>query len=133
VIRDDQVESVVDIALALRLFVITLDALTQRLPARLQRKREDGRVAARHRTAGPALEPVRRHNPRTLGLVEMDVAVDSAGQDQEAGSVDFGGGARQVFGERDDPAAFHADIAFADVGGGDHCSAANDQIKFHSA
>ena len=113
--------------------MVALDALTQGLPARLQRKRKDGRVAARRRAAGAALEPVRHHNPRALGLVEMDVAVDSAGQNQETGSVDLGGGARQVFGKRDDPAVFHANIAFADVGGGDDCSAANDQIKFHSA
>ena len=62
----------------------------------------------------------------------MDVAVDAAGQNQKARSVDLGSGARQVVGERDDAAVFHADVAFADVSGGDDRSAANDQIKLHS-
>ena len=63
----------------------------------------------------------------------MDVAVDSAGQDQKARSVDLGGGARQIVGERDDAAVLDADVAFADVGRGGDGPAANDQIKLHSA
>jgi hypothetical protein len=113
--------------------VITLDAFTQGLPARLQRKSEDGRVAARRRAAGAALEPVRHHNPRTLGLVEMDVAVDPAGQDQESGSVDLGCRAWQILSQRDDAPVLDAHVAFAHVRGGDDGSAANDQIKLHSA
>jgi hypothetical protein len=126
------VESVVDVALALRLLVIALDALAQGLPTRLQRKREDGGVAARRRAAGAALEPVRHDDPRTHGLIEMDMAVDSAGQDQQARSVDLGSGARQVLRQGDDTAVLDAHIAFAHVGGGDHRSTANDQIKLHS-
>ena len=60
-------ESVVDVALALRLLMIVLDALAQGLPARLQREGKHGRVAARRRAAGAALEPVRHDDPRTLG------------------------------------------------------------------
>ena len=41
-------------------------------------------------------------------------------------------GARQIVRERDDTAVFHANVAFADVSGGDDRSAANDQIKLHS-
>jgi hypothetical protein len=62
----------------------------------------------------------------------MDVAVDSAGQHQEPRSVDLGSGARQIVRERDDPAVLHANVAFADVGGGGDGSPANDQIKLHS-
>jgi hypothetical protein len=63
----------------------------------------------------------------------MDMAVDSAGQDQQARSVDLGGGARQIFGKRDDAAIFDAYVAFANVSGGDDRSAPNDQIQVHSA
>ena len=131
-IGDDEVESVVDVTLPLRLLVVLFDALPQGLPARLQRKRQNGGVAARGRAAGAALETIRHHNPRTLGLVEMDVAVDSAGQNQQARSVDLGGGAWQIVCERDDAAVFHANVAFADVSGGDNRSAADNQIKLHS-
>jgi hypothetical protein len=62
----------------------------------------------------------------------MDMAVDSAGQDQQARSVDLGSGARKILRQRDDTAVFDAHVAFAHVGGGDDRSAANDQIKLHS-
>ena len=62
----------------------------------------------------------------------MDMAVDSPGQDQKARSVDLGRGARQVVRQHGDAAVLHADVAFADVGGGDDGPAANDEIKLHS-
>ena len=130
-IGDDEVEAVIDVALALRLLVIGLDARAQRLAARLKGEGEHGGVAARCRAARAGLEPVGHHDPRALRLVEMDVAVDPAGQDQKAGSVDLGGRARQIVGERDNAALLDADVAFADVGGGDDGPAANDDIKLH--
>ena len=111
--------------------MVALDALAQRLSARLQRECEHGGVAPRRGAAAAALEVVRHHNPRTLGLVEMDMAVDSAGQDEEARSVDLGGGAWQIFGEGDDAAIFHAHVAFADIARCGDRSAANNQIKLH--
>jgi len=61
----------------------------------------------------------------------MDMAIDSAGQDQEARSVDFGSGARQILGKGDYAAAFYAHVAFADIGRRDDRSATNDKIKLH--
>ena len=62
----------------------------------------------------------------------MDATVDSAGQEQKAGSVDLGRGAREVLRQGDDAAVLHANVAFADVGGGDDRAAPNDQIKLHT-
>ena len=90
-----------------------------------------GGVAARRCAAGAALESVRHHDPRPHRLVEMHVAVDAARHDQKSRRVDLGGGARQVAGERGDPAVLDADVAFPDVGGRHDGSAANDEIKFH--
>ena len=130
-IGDDEVEAVVDVALALRLLVIVLDALAQRLAARLKGERQHGGVAAGRGAAGAALEAIGHHDPRPHRLVEMDVAVDAAGEDQETRSVDLGRGARQAAGQSGDAAVLDADVAFADIRGGDDGSSANDEIKFH--
>ena len=130
-IGDDEVKAVVDVAPPLRLLMIVLDALAERLAARLQGEREHGGVAARRGAAGAALEPVRHHDARSHRLVEMDVAVDAAGEHQEARRVDLGGAARQVVGQGDDAAVLDPDVASADVGRRDDGSAANDEIKVH--
>ena len=79
----------------------------------------------------PDFESVRHHDARPHRLVEMDMAVDAARQNQEARRVDLGRGARQFVGQGGDAAVLDADVAFADVGRGDHGSAPNDKIEFH--
>jgi hypothetical protein len=63
--------------------------------------------------------------------IEVDVAVDAAGEDQEARRINLRGGARQIGCEGGDAAVLDADVAFADVGSRDGGSAPNDEIKFH--
>ena len=59
----------------------------------------------------------------------MDVAVDAARHDQQAGGVDHARPVGQLVGDGDDLAAAHADVGAECVGRGHHLAAADDQFE----
>jgi thiosulfate/3-mercaptopyruvate sulfurtransferase len=118
-------------AFVARLVVIVRNACLERRAARLQRERDNRRIAADRSAAGAALEVVGHNDARTARLIEMHMAVDSAGQHEPAGGVDLGTSALDRLGQLHDDAILDADITSGDVGGGHHGATANGEIERH--
>ena len=128
-VRDDEVEPVIRQALAVGLFVILHDAGPQTGAARLQRERQDGRVAAGDCGAGAGQEIVRHFRAAEGRLREMHMAVDAAGHHDEAGGVDLARRSLDALGNGGDAALPHADVGAEGVARGGDGAAADGEIK----
>ena len=81
-VRYDQVETDVDVAIAIGLGVIVPYRLTQAVSAFLQTERQHRGVATEGGGAGAAFEIVGHDDAGPARLGKVDVAVDAAGQDE---------------------------------------------------
>ncbi|MCY1298366.1 hypothetical protein D9M68_478290 [compost metagenome] len=120
-------------AIAVRLGVIDLQRLAQRLTLFLHAEGQDRTIATDRGRAGAAVEVVRHDDALAGGLVEMYVAVDTAGKDEEAGGVDHLVCVRQVGCERSDPAVLDTDVADEGVTRRHHRSIADHRIEAHQS
>ena len=128
-IADDQVERVVDARLPVGAPVIVVDRRAQRMPLHLRRERNDRRRAAARRRTRAGLEVVGHPRRRRHRLVEVAVAVDSAGQHVAPRRVDVARAARQALAQRDDAPVAHADVGPLRVGRGDYESVPDDEVE----
>ena len=119
----------VGVAVALRERVIGTQRRAQRLALFLQAEGQDGGVAAEKRRARAALEIVGHHDPLAGGLRDVDMAVDTAGQDVAAGGVDLLRPARQRLADLDDPPVAHTEIGREDIRSRGDRAAANDEVE----
>ena len=126
-VQQYDVEGVVDYRSAPGLTVIVLDRLAQAAFAVLTDEGDDrrGSAACRRCRVGPELAGVL--DAVKGRLVDVDVAVDAAGQDQHTGGIDDFVGV-QIVGERNDATTPDADVAAHGVGGRDHSAALDDKV-----
>src|SRR5690349_23739930 len=92
----------IDVALAIRKLVITLECRAQALALLLQAKWHDERIASERCRAGCAFEIVGHHNVGATRLRDMDVAINTARQDEFAGSIQHFAGGSKIIAERCD-------------------------------
>ena len=104
-------ERVVDDCLGRCTLVVFLDNRAQRLAAVLGGEGDHGRVPAKRRRHGPAVEIIRRSDPHPRQLIDMAVTVDSARKDQLAAGIDLACGTAQSLAKRNDTAGANADVA----------------------
>ena len=130
-VGDDEMEGNVDMAVALRLLAVGLDAIAQAATLLLQAERHDERVAADGSRARSAVEVVGHDDARCAGLVEMDMAVDAARHHQQPLGVDDLVGVSEAVGERHDAPIPDADIAGERVGSGHDGAVCDDRVVGH--
>src|SRR3954447_13954 len=128
-IGDDEMERGVDITLAFGELVVVLDAGPQGRAFLLKRKREDHGIAAGGCRTGRRGEVVGHHHVGAGGLRDVDMAVDPAGQRQQACCVDLARCAFEMIGNADDAAVANADIGAELVAGRHDDAAANSEIE----
>ncbi len=126
-VRDDHVEGVVDHGLGRALAVVG-DHRAHRLAVVLGGKRDHGGGAAERGRDRAALEIVGVPDAHARELLDVAVAVDPAGQHELARGIDLAPGARQLLGQRRDPAVADADVAAHAVGRGHDGAVADHQI-----
>ena len=127
-VGQDQVERVVDHRLLAGPAVVVLHHRRELHPAMLGREGHDRRGAAEGGRHGARVEVVGAHDARRRDLLEMAVAVDSAGQDVEAGGVDLTAAGRERLAERRDPRAVDPDVARRGGRRGDDGAVPDDQL-----
>src|SRR6476620_11329750 len=86
-VRNNQVEGGVDMTVTFSKRVVILQRLAERLPFLLQAERQDCRIAPERGRSRCALESVRNDDTGCRGLRNMNLAVDSARQNQSVGCV----------------------------------------------
>ena len=124
-------EGHVDVAIAFGFPLIFGDRLAQGLPLGLQAEGKDGGVSTDGGRARAGLEIVGHDDAGAARLVEMDVAVDTAGHDQQAGGIDDLRRALQLTGKDGDAAARYPDIGLEAIRGRDDGAALDDRVQLH--
>ena len=130
-VGDDEMERDVDVAMAVGLGVIMLHHLAQAFALLLHGERQHHGVAAERGGAGAGGEVVGHDDAGAGRLGDVDVAVDAAGQHQQAARIDDVGRIAEIFAERRDPPAADADVALKRVGRGCDRAAADDGVERH--
>jgi hypothetical protein len=128
-IEDDEVEGVVDDGLRRRQRVIVVDARAQQATPLLHSEGDDRRGAAERGSDRAGIEIVRGLDPHARFLLDVDVAVDAAGQDQAATRIDLLRCCSERLPECHDLAAAHADIAVHPVRRRDHRTVSDDKVE----
>ena len=128
-IGEDHVERVVDHGAALGILVILVDHRLQAHADVLRGKRDDRGGAAEGRRRGGALEGVGVHQAGGGQLLDVAVAVHTAGQHQLAARVDFLLALVEPFADRGDLSPADADVGLEAVGCGRDRAAADHQIE----
>ena len=126
-IGDDHVERVVDHRALSRERVILLEHLRQLHADVLGRERDHGGGAAEGGRDGRALERIGVHDACGRELLDMGMAVDTAGQHQLAPRVDLPPCARQPAADGCDRLAGNGDVGLEHVAHGRDASAADDE------
>jgi hypothetical protein len=91
---------------------------------------DDCRIAAERRGDGAAVKIVGAHHAGRGLLLDMDMAVDCAGQHELARRVDLARAGRQAPAERRHHAVLDADVAMLRVGRRDDGTVPDDEIVF---
>jgi hypothetical protein len=132
-VREDQMERIVDHRLRAGAAVVVLDDGPELHPAVLRREGDHGGGAAEGRGHGAGVKIVGAHDPGRGELVDVDVAVDAAGEDVEAAGIDLPAPGRQPLAERRDPPAVDPDVAAERLGRRDDGAAPDDELVGHGA
>ena len=124
-------EGRVDVALALGLAPVVLDACAQRRAPLLEREGQDHGVAARRRRRGGGGEVVRHHDVRARRAARCGHGCRCPPGSTRSPAASISRRALKLLAQRDDALAPDTHVAADRVGGGDDRAAANREIELH--